>query len=682
MKALVLFLNEVRYFALSPKRQLLIGPGNNSLRGIASPTGSVSMAVQNLDKFFKPSSIALIGASERKASIGWDLMRKLTGTGYDGVLLPINPKYDHIQGIKAYPSLSRAGRSVDLAIIVTPISTVPSIIRDCVRVGVGAAIIISAGGRETGGVGLKIERKIRKEIAGSTLRILGPNSFGVVCPDRRINTTFISEVPLSGKVAFISQSGGLCAAMADLSSKEGIGFSHLVSVGSMLDVDFGDLVDYLGEDESVKSILLYIETLPNVRKFMSAARSVSRVKPIVVLKVGKSGAGARAAASHTGSPTGEDALYDAAFKRAGIVRVSTLEAFFDCAELLGKQPRLLGNRLVVVTNSGGAGVMAADAVASYGLELASLSKEALKKLDEKMPPHWSRKNPLDILGDATPERYVDAVDACFDAGDLDGMLVILNPQAMTDPADTAETLAGNLNPKPYPVVTSVMGGMVAEKAREVLNRAGIPTYETPERAVRALYYLHEYGRNLKMLQEIPPRLQSGVEADHEGAASLIKQGLKKGGLLGDVESKQLLASFGIKVNPTKSARSLDEALQVAGETGYPLVMTPHSGSFSFSPEGHRSWSDLRSREEVRRAYHEIMTNGSRENSSYRINGVTLQPFIINPDYEIYMGAKRDPSFGPAILFGMGGAFADASGKRAAGLPPLNRSLARMLIEES
>jgi acetyltransferase len=640
------------------------------------------MALHNLEKFFKPESIALIGASEKKGTIGWDIMRNLTGAGFEGSLIPVNPKYGHVQGIKAYPSLTRVGQAVDLAIVVTPISTVPSIVRDCVRTGVAAVIIISSGGRETGGAGLKIERRIREETEGSELRVLGPNSFGIVCPERHINTTFIRQMPLPGKLAFISQSGAVCAAMADLSNKEGIGFSHFVSVGSMSDVDFGDLVDYLGEEDSVKSILLYIESLSNVRKFMSAARAVSRVKPIVVLKVGKSGAGARAAASHTGASTGEDAFYDAAFKRAGIVRVATLEALFDCAELLDKQPRPSGNRLVVVTNSGGAGVMAADAIESYGLELALLKKENLARLDRVMPPHWSRKNPLDILGDATPDRYVNAIDGCSASEDMDGMLVILNPQAMTDPAETAAVLAGHLKSKPYPVVTAVMGGVVAEKARDVLNRTGIPTYETPERAVRALSYLHDYDRNLRMLQEIPPRLQRGVDPDHQTARRLIEQGLKGGGLLPDKESKELLASFGIAVNPTKWAGSPEEAAQVAALIGYPLVMKLHTSGLSSKSNVHRPQKDLRSAAEVQEAYREISEPARSRDMHLEMLGVTLQPFIRNPDYEIFIGARRDPSFGPAVLFGMGGTFSETFGDRAIGLPPLNRSLARMLMEET
>lgn len=636
------------------------------------------MPLHNLEKIFKPASVALIGASEKKGTIGWDILRNLIGSGYTGPILAINPNYDRIQGIKAFPSLSDAGQPVDLAIIATPISIVPSIVKECAALGVGAAIVISAGGKETGGAGLRIERRIREAVAETGLRILGPNSFGVICPERPLNTTFIRQMPLAGNLAFISQSGAVCAAMADLSNKEGIGFSHFASVGSMLDVDFGDLVDYLGSSEEVKSILLYMESLSNVRKFMSAARAVSRVKPIIVLKAGTSRTGAIAAASHTGASAGKDAFYDAAFKRAGIVRVATLEAFFDCAELLNKQPHPTGKRLLVITNSGGAGVMAADAIAAYDLELSTLGKETVDKLDPIMPPHWSRKNPLDILGDATPERYVQAVEGCTRGGNLDGMLLMLNPQAMTDPAETASVMARHLKAKAFPVVTAVMGGVVAEKAREVLNRGGIPTFETPERAVRAFHYLYMYGRNLKMLQEIPPRLETGLEADHGTAGEIIAQGLRKGGILTDEESKRLLASFGIAVNPTHRVRSAEEAARRAEDLGFPVVISVDSMDSAPGTPVARLWEDLRSRDEVTVAYRAVLEY--LEHHDPESLEITVQPFIRNPDYQVFIGADRDPSFGPAVAFGTGGVLGDLCRDKAIGLPPLNRSLARMIME--
>jgi acetyltransferase len=638
------------------------------------------MSLQNLDMIFKPASVALVGASRKKGTIGWAILKNLIEAGYEGIIVPVNPNYAEVQGIKAYPSLSAVNRSVDLAVIATPIATVPFIMKECVRTGVGGAIIISAGGKEAGKQGIEMESKIRKEVRGTNLRILGPNGLGVICPEQHLNTTFAAHMPKPGKLAFISQSGAICAAMLGLSLKEGIGFSHFVSIGSMLDVDFGDLIDYLGNDDSVKSILLYIESLSNFRKFMSAARAVSRVKPILVLKAGKSEAGARAAASHTGAMAGEDAVYDAAFRRAGIVRVATLEDFFDCAELLDKQPRPSGKRIVVITNSGGPGVMAADTIAAYGLELSSLETESLERLDRILPSYWSRGNPIDILGDATPDRYVKVIDCCFRAREVDGMLVILNPQAMTDPSDIAADVAKHLKGKPYLVVTSVMGGVDAEKAREVLNRAGIPTYDTPERAIRAFYYLHEYARNLKMLQEIPLRLQSGVEPDHAAARRLIDEGIRRGGFLTEAESKELLTTFGMAVNLTKNARSVEETVHLADEMGYPVVMKIHSRDISHKTEARGVRTDLRSRSEVREAYAAIMDGAKAYDPEAEILGVTLQPMIKDPDYEILMGSTRDENFGPVILFGMGGIFAEALDDKAIGLPPLNRSLARMLMQ--
>jgi acetyltransferase len=641
------------------------------------------MGLHNLEKIFKPRSVAIIGASEKTGTIGWAILKNMKDARFDGAIFPVNPGYAEIQEIKAYPSISKIGQPVDLAVIAIPIAHVPAIVKECVDVGAGGAVIISAGGKESGSQGIAIEEKIWQEAERGGLRIVGPNCIGLICPDQHLNTTFAAHMPRPGKLAFISQSGAICAAMLDLSLKEEVGFSHFVSIGSMLDVDFGDLIDYLGNDENVKSILLYIESLSNFRKFMSAARAASRVKPIIALKAGKSTAGAKAAASHTGAMAGEDAVYDAAFRRAGIVRVNTIEDFFDCAELLAKQPRPAGKRIVVITNSGGPGVMAADAIISYDLELASLEQETLKRLNEILPPYWSHGNPVDLLGDATPERYAKVVGCCFSAKEVDGMLVILNPQAMTDPSLMAVALAEHLKGKPYPVVTSVMGGVDAEKAREVLNKAAIPTYETPERAVRAIYYLHEYARNLEMLQEIPPNIQGGVEPDHDKARNLINQGIeKRGGLLTEAESKELLACFGIAVNPTKTSRSLEDAIQSAREIGFPLVMKILSRDILHKTEANGVQVDLRNETDIRKAYQKIMEGARAYNPDAEILGVTLQPMIRNPDYEILIGAKKDRDFGPVLLFSMGGIFAEALGDRAIGLPPMNRSLARMLMERT
>jgi len=639
------------------------------------------MGLHNLEKIFKPRSVAVIGASRKQGTIGFALMKNLTDGGYKGQIIPVNPKYTEIMGIETHKSLSRADQSVDLAIIATPISTVPKIVKECAEMGIGGAIIISAGGRETGPEGLELEEKIEKEGRKGGLRIIGPNCMGIIGPDWNLNASFAAHMPPKGNLAFISQSGAICSAMLDLSLKQNMGFRHFVSIGAMLDVDFGDLIDYLGTDPKVKSILLYIESLTRFRKFMSAARAVSRVKPIVILKSGKGRAGAEAAASHTGAMAGEDSVYEAAFRRAGVVRVNTLQDFFDCAELLAKQPLPQGRRLVIVTNAGGPGVMAADAIEEYGLALSSLSRQTMNRLDDILPPHWSHGNPIDILGDATPERYEKVADCCFQGKGIDGMLIIVNPQAMTDPADVAQALGRGFKERPYPVFTALMGGVDVEPGRDLLNRQGIPTYDTPERALRSFMFLNNHALNLKLLQEIPSRLPQDVRFDEDQARYLIEKALvREKGFLTEVESKNLLSSYGIPVNRTEPACSPDEAVRLALEIGYPLVMKVLSSDILHKTEAGGVIADLRSEQEVREAYKKIMKGAQHDQPEAEIFGVTVQSMVQNPDIELLVGAIKDPSFGPVILFGLGGVFAEVLRDKEMGLPPLNRALARRLME--
>ena len=641
------------------------------------------MGLYNLDKIFEPRSIAVVGASETRGSIGLAIMENLIQGGYEGRIIPVNPKYSKIAGIKSRGSLAQSEQSVDLAVIATPISTVPGIVRECVDAGVGGAIIISAGGREIGDKGRELEEEIKKEATKGGLRIIGPNCMGIICPKRKLNASFAAHMAPAGKMAFISQSGAVCSAMLDLSLKKKMGFRYFVSIGSMLDVDFGDLIDYLGNDPEVTSILLYMESLTEIRKFMSAAREVSRIKPIVVLKAGKSEQGAKAAASHTGALAGENHVYEAAFIRAGLARVRTLEDFFDCAELLAKQSPPLGRRLVVVTNSGGPGVMAADAIEEYGLELSPLNEETIDRLNRILPPYWSHGNPIDILGDATPERYAGVTECCFETGSIDGMLVIVNPQAMTDPTEVAEALSKDLKRKRYPVFTAMMGGLDVEMGRTILNDAGIPTYDTPERAVRSFAVLCDYARNLKLLQEIPSRFLRDVKTEEERAKQLIAKNLvKESILLQEVESKRLLACYGIPVNRTETAVSVDEALSLADDMGYPLVMKILSPDIVHKTEAGGIRTDLRSAREVREAY-KLVTKAARDyDPDADIRGVTLQTMVQKAEVELLIGAKRDAIFGPVILFGMGGIFAEVIRDRNIALAPLNRTLARRLMEKT
>ena len=639
------------------------------------------MSQYNLSRIFNPRHVAVVGASEKAGTIGTALMRNLIDGGFSGMLLPVNPKYKTIHGHESFGSVSALETGVDLAIVATPIDSVVAIVSECVEKKVGGAVIISAGGKEVGEQGREIEEKIRRIACDGRLRIVGPNCMGIIRPGTNLNASFAAEMPVAGNLAFVSQSGAICTAILDLALRDRIGFSHFVSIGSMLDVDFGDMIDYLGNDPSAQSILLYIENLTNFRKFMSAARSVSRIKPIIVLKSGRSPAGARAAASHTGAMAGEDAVYDAAFKRAGIVRVDTIEELFDCAELMAKQPRPSGSRLAILTNGGGPGVMAADTLARHGQEPAPLDPETMQALDTFLPPFWSRGNPIDILGDASAERFGRALEACFNSKKLDGVLVILAPQALTDPLSVAETLASAVKDRQYPVFTCWMGGKSIGKAVEILNEAGIPTYETPERAVRAFLYMVEYARNLEMLLEIPPKLTEHMLFDQEKARKLVSSA-PSGGFMPESDSKEMLMAYGLPVIKTEIAESEAQASHIGREVGYPLVMKVHSPDITHKTDADGIRLDLRCDADVCEAYRQIMSSARRYKPDARIEGVTIQPYFSNPDYEILLGAKRDPNFGPVILFGMGGIYTEVLKDRSLGLPPMNRLLARRLMQET
>ncbi len=639
------------------------------------------MSQYNLNRIFTPRHIAVVGASAKAGTIGNALMENLLDGGFSGTLLPVNPKYTTINGLACFDSVSSLELGVDLAIIATPIRSVADIVSECVEKKIGGAIIISAGGKEIGEQGREIEEKIRRIATAGRLRIVGPNCMGIIRPATHLNASFASEMPVAGNLAFVSQSGAICSAILDLALKERIGFSHFVSIGSMLDIDFGDIIDYLGNDPSAKSILLYIESLTNSRKFMSAARSVSRIKPIIVLKSGSSPAGAKAAASHTGAMAGEDAVYDAAFKRAGIVRVDTIEELFDCAELMAKQPRPSGSRLAILTNGGGPGVMAADTLARYGKEPAPLDADTLQAFDAFLPPYWSRGNPIDILGDASAERFGRALDVCFNSKNLDGVLVILSPQALTDPVSVAEMLVAAMKKRQYPVFACWMGGKIIEHAVGILNAAGIPTYETPERAVRAFLYMVEYARSHEMLLEIPPKLTRDMVFDQEKVRKLIT-GASPEGFVSESDSTNILTAYGLPMIRTEIAVTKAQASRIGREVGYPLVMKLHSPDITHKTDAGGVRLDLRCDADVCMAFNDIISSAGRYKPDARIEGVTMQPFFSNPDYEILLGAKRDANFGPVILFGMGGIYTEVLKDRALGLPPMNRLLALRLIQET
>jgi len=642
------------------------------------------VSLYNLEKIFKAESIAIIGASNKPATIGNVLANNLLSPAFKGRSFPVNPGHDSILGHKSYPSIKDIPQSVDLAVIATPISSTPEIVRECVERGVGGAIIISAGGKEIGQEGRKIEARIKEEAEKGGLRIIGPNCMGIMCAETGLNATFSAQQPISGRLAFISQSGAICSAVLDLSLQENIGLRYFVSTGSMLDVDFGDLINYLGNDPGVSSIILYMENITNPRKFMSAARAVSRIKPIVVLKSGRSKAGASAASSHTGALAGEDTVYNAAFKRAGIVRVDTIEELFDCAELMAKQPLPSGKGLAILTNGGGPGVMAADAAASYGIDPVTLEKDTFEKLDKFLPPVWSRGNPIDIIGDATPDRWQQAVEVCIHSREIDGLVIIYVPQALSEAATVARTIADMLRDRRHPPIFAVwMGGRDAQQGREILNEAGVPTYDTPERAVSAFRYMSAYARNLEMSREIPVKLKNTLGFHRDEAGEIIKGSLEKDrSLLSEIESKAILKAYGIPVTATEPAKTGDEAVRIAREMGYPVVVKILSPDIVHKTDAGGVQLNLKSDWDVGKAFERIVKNARDYDPKAEIRGVTIQPMLSKPDYELILGSKQDPFFGPVILFGMGGIMAEVLRDSAIALPPLNRLLAKRLMQET
>jgi len=527
-----------------------------------------------LDPIFSPKSIAIIGATETLNTVGRTILENLQKGGYEGALYPVNPKRDTVLGLKAYPSIKAVPTAPDLAVIITPPATVPGIIHDCVDKGVAGAIIISAGFKEIGAPGVELERQILAEAKRGNLRIVGPNCLGVMAPAGKLNATFAADMARPGSVAFISQSGALCTAVLDWSLRENVGFSAFVSLGSMLDVGWGDLIYHLGDDPNTRSIVIYMETIGDARAFLSAAREVALTKPIIVIKPGRTAAAAKAAASHTGSLTGSDEVLQAAFQRVGVLRVDAISELFDMAEILSKQPRPKGPNLTIVTNAGGPSVIATDMLITSGAQLAELSPATMEELNKILPPTWSHNNPVDIIGDAKPELYAKTVEIVAKDPNTDGLLVILTPQSMTDPVATAEHLKPYAHLPGKPIFASWMGAGQVERGEDILNAANIPTFKYPDRAARAFYYMWRYSENLRALYETPvnhPDAERGIDRDK--AAQLIETAKKAGRtILTEFESKELLAAYGIPTVETHIARNESDAVKIAAKLGFPVVL--------------------------------------------------------------------------------------------------------------
>ena len=636
---------------------------------------------QPLDAIFKPETVAVIGASEREGSVGRTLMWNLISNPFGGTVYPVNPRRPNVMGIRAYPSVGELPERVDLAVIVSPAPSVPGIISECVDAGVLGAIIISAGFREVGEDGAELERRVMEEARRGDMRIMGPNCLGVMNSISGMNATFAGAMARPGSVGVLSQSGALLTSILDRSFTENVGFSAFVSVGSMMDVGWGDLIYYLGDDPKTKSIVIYMESIGDARSFLSAAREVALTKPIIVIKAGRTEAAGKAAASHTGALAGADEVLDAAFRRSGVLRVEAISDLFDMAEVLSKQPRPKGPRLTVVTNAGGPGVLATDALVEGGGELARISDGTMQELNGFLPAPWSHGNPIDVLGDANPDRYAQALETASGDPDSDGMLVILTPQDMTDPTGTAEKLAPYAHAGGKPVLASWMGGPNVADGREILNQAGIPTFDNPDTAARAFNNMWRYTYNLRGIYETPS-LAGGDGEVHDRARDLLADVRDAGRtLLTESESKNLLAAYEIPTTKTRVARDVEEATDHAGEIGYPVVLKLHSETITHKTDVGGVELDLADADAVRQAFERIR-NAVIEHEGGGFDGVTVQPMVSTKGYELILGSSLDPQFGPVVLFGSGGSLVEVYRDRALALPPLNTTLARRMMEET
>jgi len=644
------------------------------------------MVTLNLDKIFNPKTVAVIGASNEEGTVGYALMKNFRELGFEGRIFPVNIKKAEIMGVKAYPTVEQTPEPIDLAVIATPARTVPDIVEQCGKCGIKGLIIISAGFKEIGAEGKALEDRIVELKKQYGLRIIGPNCLGIIRPSVKMNATFISKMPKPGNIAFISQSGALGSAILDYALHENIGFSNFVSIGSMIDVDFGDLIDYFGTDPKTKSILMYIEGINDARKFMSAARHFARTKPIILVKAGRYSESAKAAASHTGSLTGEDNVYGAAFKRAGIVRVDEIADLFNAAEVLGMQPLPNGPNLAIITNAGGPGVMATDAIISQGGRVAKLSPKTMETLNAVLPRFWSHGNPIDILGDAHADRYKAAIDACLKDENVDGILIVYTHQAVAEPVEIAKVVSELIRSQPYQnktILTNFLGYGAVEEANSVFSQNSIPTFTTPEQATKTYLYMYQYKRNLELLYETPEEVPVDIMAPKRPLMVILRNAaLGNRDLLTEAEAKRFLEYYSFPVVKTKVATTVDEAARLAAELGYPVVLKILSPQIVHKTDAGGVVLDLNSEAEVREAFDRIIQRTRQYKPDAEIQGMTVQKMIKKSGYEVILGAKQDPLFGPVILFGMGGVGVELFEDFSLGLPPLNQTLVRRMMEET
>jgi acetyltransferase len=640
------------------------------------------MSIRNLQFLFEPKSVAVIGASSRPHSVGATVLDNLLTGGFRGPVYAVNPKYRELHGQPAYPDVSALPQAPDLAVICTPPATVPDIIGALGARGTKAAVVLTAGLSALRDVeGITLQQRMLDAARGHLLRILGPNCVGLLAPGIGLNASFAHTNIKPGKIAFLSQSGALVTGVLDWAKSRDLGFSRFVSLGDSADIDFGDLLDYLANDGATRAILMYIEDIRDARKFMSAARAAGRSKPVIVIKAGRAAEGARAAASHTGALAGADQVYDAAIRRAGMLRVFNTEDLFSAAETLARSKPLFGERLCILTNGGGPGVMATDALMAEGGKLATLSEATLAQLNAALPPTWSRGNPIDIIGDAPAERYVQAMQAALADPECDALLFIHAPTAIVDSREIAQAVAPLAAQTPRNVLGCWLGGAGLADARHIFSDKGIPTYATPEEAVRAFMQIVQYRRNQQLLMQVPPSTLDDFAPERDAASRLVRTVQDDGrSLLSEPESRQLLAAYGIPVIATRTAFSPDEAAQLAEEIGFPVALKILSPQIQHKSDVGGVALDLENAHSVRAAAAAMQRRLKKMLPDAELTGFTVQAMAHRPQaHELLLGIATDPVFGPVIMFGQGGVEVEVSDDHALELPPLNLALAQSLV---
>ncbi|MDX1919548.1 MAG: acetate--CoA ligase family protein [Candidatus Caenarcaniphilales bacterium] len=642
-----------------------------------------------IDKIFNPSSVAIVGASERQETVGYAVLNNLLTMGFEGKVYPINPKRDSILGHPAYPSLSSVKGQIDLAVIATPAQTVPGIIHECGKLGIQSVIIISSGFAEIGEEGTKLQAEIEQLRQEYKMRIIGPNCLGVINPWINLNASFAGKMPSYGKVGFISQSGALCTSILDWAIANNVGFSNFVSIGSMMDIEFADLIDYFNDDEKTESIILYIESIKKPEEFIEAARRFTARRPIFAIKSGRFEEGSKAAASHTGALAGSDDVYEAALEKAGIIRVKRVKDLINVAQSLSMQDIPKGDRLCILTNAGGPGVIATDAVIERGGKLAELSDKTMEALNQSLPSFWSHGNPVDVLGDARADRYEKAIDICIQDENTDALMIIFTPQAMSEPVQTSRAVSRIAKKHSKPIFTSWMGADYVEEGVKMLLKYGIPSYQTPEQAIDAFSFMHKYRRLQDVLAKIDAEpVDKSIKVDEKVIKSfkdLINKVKASGerNFLNEVETKDLLEEYGIPTTRTKLATNSTEAAQLAKEIGFPVVLKIQSPQILHKTDAGGVLLNLNSEEEVSVGFEKIVKNAKAYDSKSSIEGVTVQKMVTlkNP-HELIVGLKKDPVWGPAIIFGSGGVNVELLQDKTITLLPLNRFSAQRAIEST